>query len=103
MPALNNIYKPVYNYNTNIKPSPQPFYLLDKYYGNLTIDEYRELSRKNHYGVLMIVDKPLMRVMPELFNDNTDYAESANKPKYKLSRKKPPINKTQVTNKTWLF
>lgn len=100
---LNNIYKPVYNYTTNIKPAPQPFYLLDKYYGNLTIEEYRELSRKNHYGVLMIVDKPLIRVMPELFHDNTEYVENLKKPKYKLSRKKPPINKRQVTNKTWLF
>jgi hypothetical protein len=96
---LNNIYKHVYNYNTNIKPSPSPYYLLDKYFGTLTIDEYRELSRKNHYGVLMVVNKPLIRVMPELFNDT----EVSKKDKYKLSRKKPPINKTVVNNKTWLF
>lgn len=100
---LNNIYKPVYNYTTNIKPSGSPFYLLDKFYGTLTIDEYREMSRKNHYGVLMMVDKPLIRVMPELFNDTTEYTEVMNKPKYKLSRKKPPINKSVVNNKTWLF
>jgi hypothetical protein len=100
---LNNIYKPVYNYSTNIKPSPSPYYVLDKYFGTLTIDEYRELSRKNHYGVLMVVDKPLIRVMPELFNDTNEYTEVSKKAKYKLSRKKPPINKTVVNNKTWLF
>jgi hypothetical protein len=100
---LNNIYKPVYKYSSNIKPSPSPYYVLDKFFGTLTIKEYRELSRKNHYGVLMVVDKPLIRVMPELFNDTNDYTEVSKMSKYKLSRKKPPINKTVVNNKTWLF
>ena len=34
---LNNIYSGIYNYDTNIKPAPDPHHTLDKYYGNLTI------------------------------------------------------------------
>ena len=44
---LNNIYGKVYNYETNIKPAPSPFYTLDKYYGNLTIQEYRKLLKND--------------------------------------------------------
>jgi hypothetical protein len=35
---LNHVYGKVYNYNRNIKPAPNPYYLLDKYYGNLSRD-----------------------------------------------------------------
>lgn len=98
---LNNIYKPVYNYDSNIKPAPQPFYLLDKYYGNLTIEEYREMNRNSSYGVIMVVNKPLIRVMPELFTDNSEHNNNK-KEKYKLSRNKPPINKGDG-NESWKF
>lgn len=101
---LNTIYKPIYNYAVNIKPSLSPFYLLEKYYGNLTIEEYREMNKKSSYGILMMVNKPLTRVMPELFTDNNEYVDTnTGKSQYKLSRKKPPINKTVVNDKTWLF
>ena len=40
---LNFIYGGIYNYTKNIKPAPNPYYTLDKYYGNLTIQEYRQL------------------------------------------------------------
>ena len=36
---LNNIYSKVFNYEKNIKPAPNPYYTLDKYYGNLSINE----------------------------------------------------------------
>ena len=39
---LNNIYSDIYKYENNIKPAPNPHYLLDKYYGTLTIQEYRK-------------------------------------------------------------
>ena len=57
----------------NIKPSPDPYYLLDKYYGNLSIQEYRKLLKSDH--MLMVLEKPLTRVLPELheeLNDNND-------------------------------
>lgn len=68
---LNQIYGKIYNYTKNIKPAPNPFYLLDKYYGNLTIKEYRKLSKSNH--LLVLVEKPLTRVFPELHEESDDF------------------------------
>jgi hypothetical protein len=45
---LNHIYSKVYDYKRNIKPAPNPYYMLDKYYGNLTIQEYRKLLKSDH-------------------------------------------------------
>lgn len=68
---INNIYSKIYDYNKNIKPAPNPFYLLDKYYGNLTIQEYRSLLRNER--LFLVVDKPLTRILPELHEDNDDF------------------------------
>ena len=68
---MNNIYGKIYNYTKNIKPAPDPYYLLDKYYGNLSIKEYRQLF--NNDQMLIIVDKPLTHVFPELYEDNSDF------------------------------
>lgn len=42
---LNIIYSKIYNYEKNIKLAPSPFYTLDKFYGNLNIQEYRKLLK----------------------------------------------------------
>ena len=68
---INHIYSKVYNYTKNIKPAPNPYYMLDKYYGNLNIQEYRSLLRNER--LYLIVDKPLTRIMPELHEDNDDF------------------------------
>jgi len=68
---LNNIYTKIYDFKKNIKPAPNPFYMLDKYYGNLTIQEYRILLRNER--LFLIVDKPLTRILPELHEDNEDF------------------------------
>ena len=68
---LNHIYSKIYQYNKNIKPSPNPYYMLEKYYGNLTIQEYRSLLKNER--LFLIVDKPLTRVLPELHEDNDDF------------------------------
>ena len=73
---LNKIYGKVYNYEKNIKPSPDPYYLLDKYYGNLTIQEYRKLLKSDH--MLMILEKPLTRILPELHEELNDNNENNN-------------------------
>ena len=86
---LNNLYCKIYNYKKNIKPAPDPYYTLEKYYGNLNIQEYRKLLE--HERLLLIVDKPLTRVLPELHDENDDFVlnnksiPSANI--YKLKRK----------------
>ena len=68
---INHIYSKVYNYCKNVKPAPNPYYMLEKYYGNLSIQEYRSLLRNER--LFLVVDKPLTRVMPELHEDNDDF------------------------------
>ena len=68
---LNHMYSKVYGYEKNIKPAPNPHYLLDKYFGNLNIQEYRSLFRKER--LFLVIDKPLTHVLPELLEDNDDY------------------------------
>jgi hypothetical protein len=70
---LNKLYSVVYNFKQNIKPAPDPHYLLDKFYGNLTIQEYRKLMKTDH--MLLIIDKPMTRILPEL-HENTDDMEN---------------------------
>ena len=68
---INHVYSKIYDYKKNIKPAPNPFYLLDKYYGNLSIQEYRALLRTER--LFLVVDKPLTRILPELHEDNDDF------------------------------
>ena len=68
---FNHIYAKIYDYKKNIKPSPNPYYMLEKYYGNLSIQEYRSLLRNER--LFLIVDKPLTRILPELHEDNDDF------------------------------
>jgi hypothetical protein len=67
---LNNIYSDIYKYENNIKPAPDPHYILDKYYGTLTIQEYRKLL--NNQQLLLVVEKPLTKILPELYEENND-------------------------------
>jgi hypothetical protein len=67
---LNQIYSKVYNCKKNIKPAPNPYYTLDRYYGNMSIQQYRKLLKTEH--LLLVVDKPLTRILPELHEDNED-------------------------------
>lgn len=67
----NHIYSKVFDYKKNIKPAPNPYYMLEKYYGNLTIQEYRSLLRNDR--LFLVVDKPLTRILPELHEDNDDF------------------------------
>ena len=67
---LNNIYGKIYEYKKNIKPAPNPFYTLNKYYGNLTIQEYRKLM--NNELVIMVIDKPITKIIHEIFETNNE-------------------------------
>ena len=72
-----------------MKPAPDPFHTLNKYYGNLSIQEYRRLLKNER--LLLIVDKPLSRTLPELHEDVTEFVINANfipsASKFKLKRK----------------
>ena len=67
---LNHLYCRIFGYTKNITPAPNPHYLLEKYYGNLTIDEYRALFKSNKQ--IFVIDKPLTKIMPELHQDTAD-------------------------------
>jgi hypothetical protein len=68
---LNNIYSKIYDFKKNIKPAPKPHYMLEKFYGNLTIQEYRSLLKNDR--LFLVVDKPLTRILPELHEENDDF------------------------------
>ena len=88
---LNFIYGKVYNYSKSIKPAPNPFYLLDKYYGNLTIQEYRKCF--DNERLLFVIDKPLTKIMPEIHDESDDLMSfnnmttSSNSSMYQIKRK----------------
>jgi hypothetical protein len=71
---LNRVYGKVFDYKKNIKPAPNPFYMLDRYGGNLTIEEYRALLQSNH--ILFTIDKPMTRTLPELHEETDDVITS---------------------------
>ena len=71
---LNQIYSKVYNFKHNIKPAPNPYYLLEKFYGTLSIQEYRKLLNSEH--MLSVIEKPLTRILPELHEDTDEYSSS---------------------------
>lgn len=65
---LNNLYSSIFNYTKNILPAPNPYYILDKYYGNLTIQEYRALLKTNKQ--IFVLNKPFVKIMPEIHREN---------------------------------
>ena len=67
---LNNLYGKIYNYTKNIKPAPNPYYTLDKFYGNLTIQEYRKLLTNDR--LLLIVQKPISKISPDMYEENNE-------------------------------
>ena len=99
---FNHIYSKIYDYKKNIKPSPNPHYMLDKFYGNLSIQEYRSLLRNER--LFIIVDKPLTRILPELHDDNDDFIlnskiiPSNNNYQLKSRMQKKKQNKSSIVN-----
>ena len=100
---LNFIYSKIYNYKKNIKPAPNPLYLLDKFYGNLNIQEYRHLLKNER--LLLIVEKPLTRMLPELHEDNDEFMLNTNSipssGKYKIRKNIKNQSKTDILNENF--
>ena len=107
---LNNIYGKIYNYENNIKPAPSPFYTLDKYYGNLTIQEYRKLLKNDM--LLFGVGKPLTKILPELYEENneipniynnllTEKAKPKNNNKYRLKSSEKKNTKSSILSNSF--
>ena len=94
---LNYIYGKIYNYTKNIKPAPNPYYSLSKFYGNLSIQEYRQLLEYDR--LLLVIDKPLSKIYPEMHEDNNDF-ETIYENKISLKRTNK-VDKNKVLNKVF--
>lgn len=94
---LNYVYGKVYDYKKEIKPAPNPHYTLDKYYGNLTIQEYRQLLEYDR--LILVIDKPLTKIYPEIHEDNNDF-ETIYENKIHL-KKNTRVDKNVVLNKVF--
>ena len=93
---LMNYYYNSKNFENNIKPACSPYYFLDKYYGNLTIQEFRKLSNSNY--TFLCIDKPVTRVLPEIHEDNDRSSTTAvsNRGNYKVKKQS---DKSGTTNR----
>ena len=105
---LNNVYGKIYEYSKNVKPAPNPHYTLDKYYGNLSIQEYRKLLRKER--IFMVVDKPMTKILPELYEENNEIpnvynnildTKKSNNTKFRLKRNQHKQTKANALTNTF--
>jgi len=105
---LNNIYGKIYDKDERIKPAPDPYHTLDKYYGNLTIKEYRKLLKNDR--ILIVVDKPLTKILPELHDEKNEvppiYTNLLRKNRtatvhYRLKRSIPKHSKNNILSSTF--
>ena len=103
---LNNLYGKIYSYKKNIKPAPNPYYLLNKFYGNMEIEEYRKLLKNNR--ILLVIDKPLTKLYPEIHNEdnkvpiiNTNILNNFENKKYRLQCKYPKKSKRKILDNTF--
>ena len=93
---LNQVYCKIYDYKKNIKPAPNPYFLLDKYYGTLTINEYRKLLKTEH--MLMTIEKPMTRSLPELYEEtdemilNVGSSKTSNIGSFKVKRQSEKVS-----------
>ena len=93
---LNYIYCEIYDYQKNIKLAPNPYYTLEKYMGNLTIQEYRKLLHNER--LLILIDKPLTIIYPELHEDNNEFDVGFNNTYMMLKNKRKKSNKNDSIN-----
>jgi hypothetical protein len=100
---LNHVYGNANGVYQNVKPAPNPRYLLDKFGGNLTIQEYRSLFKSDK--MLYMADKPLTRIMPE-YHEESFESSSNNKvtpvnlivQKTKPKIQRAPQSKVEILN-----
>lgn len=69
---LNQMYRYNTKTTTGIALAPSPYYVVEKFYGTLTPEEYRALSRMQK--TLVVLDRPMTRQLPELHEERDDFA-----------------------------
>ena len=99
---LNNVYKNIFEYEENIKPAPNPFFVLTKYGGNLEIEEFRQIIKKKH---IILTSKPIINAQPELYIEKSDiYPNFLSLHQQKLHDKTELLLKRKhITKKTNFF
>ena len=104
---MNYIYGTIFDYNNNIKPAPDPHYLLDKFYGNMSIEEYRALLPSQNF--VMFIEKPLTHSFPELHDENYEQLSTKDKiipssSSFQVKRKsKSDFKERNNDGKFWIF
>jgi len=68
---MHHMYLPILEYKQCIKPAPSPFHILDKYYGNMSIEEYRAMSQCEK--LIIAIQKPITKVRMEVHDDSSDF------------------------------
>lgn len=103
---LHDVYSKIYDYKKSIKEASDPRYLLDKFVGNLSIKEYRNLLKAE--TLYLVIDKPLTKVYPEIHENTEDYILNnkiipSNTSTYQIrgknNKKKP--NKTSILSENF--
>ena len=77
---------------TSIQPAVSPFYFLDKFLGNMTPEEFREMNRGGKH-LLYMLDKPLTRVLPEIHEekDASSLLRITGSSKYRVKRQSEQV------------
>jgi hypothetical protein len=88
---MNQVYGGIYGYQKNIQLAPNPYYTLSKYYGNLSIEEYRALSQTDR--IFIVIDRPLTRVLPELHEEKDKAVAGSGTGIYRVKRQSDMTNR----------
>lgn len=72
---MHHMYVPAMEYTHCIKPAPSPFHILDKYYGNMSIEEFRAMSQCDK--LIIAIQKPITKVRVEVHDDSSDFIMKA--------------------------
>lgn len=94
---LNFIYGKIYDYKKPIRPAPNPYYTLNKFMGNISIEDYRNLFE--YEKMLLVIEKPLTRNLPQLVEDNDNFQITQKNSKintYSNLRKKNSVSKNDI-------
>ena len=78
---MNEYYGKPTNCHYSIKPACSPYYLLEKYYGNMTIQEFRKMAKSKY--MLLVVEKPVTRVLPEIHEDTDHFLSNGSSVNYR--------------------
>ena len=97
---LNNVYGSQYDEPKPIKAAPNPHFLLSRFCGNLSIEEYRESLASNR--IVLVVNEPLSRMLPQIHVHAEGLCAAPSRTgQYRLARKHRPKTKAQRLNQAF--